>query len=215
MKRSLLLVNINLDPTTLDGCNEIRQVLQELESSLEVTIVHWREVSDALLDEIQPSAVVLGPNENPFPSYPPEFEDLLAWVRRREGPTLGICGGHQVLALANGVEVAPVFDVPPATTSYAGMPKVKGDVTVRLLEPDDPLLAGLPSMMVVAASHVDEAKDIPPGFTLLAEASPSRVQMFRSDARPHVGVQFHPERVSGEGDGRRLLLNWLRSLPRD
>ncbi|MEC9071357.1 MAG: hypothetical protein VX938_03220, partial [Myxococcota bacterium] len=106
-------------------------------------------------------------------------------------------------------------DVPPATTTYAGMPKVKGDVTVRLLDPDDPLLEGLPPIVVVAASHVDEAKGVPEGFTLLAEARPSRVQMFRANDRPHVGVQFHPERVSGQGDGRRLLSNWLRSLPVD
>ncbi|MEC9070993.1 MAG: hypothetical protein VX938_01380, partial [Myxococcota bacterium] len=176
MKRSLLLVNINLDPKTLDGCNEIRQVLLELEPSLEVHIVHWRSLTDALVDQLRPMAVILGPNENPFPSYPPEFDGLLEWVRQRQGPTLGICGGHQVLALANGIEVAPVFDVPPATTSYAGMPKVKGDVTVRLLKMDDPLLEGLPTMMVVAASHVDEAKGVPEGFTLLAEARPSRVQ---------------------------------------
>ena len=107
MKRSLLLVNINLDPKTLDGCHEIRQVLTELEPSLEVSIVHWRDLSDATVERLRPSAVILGPNENPFPSYPPEFNGLLEWVQKRQGPTLGICGGRRSVS-PSGASHAPV-----------------------------------------------------------------------------------------------------------
>jgi len=212
-RAALLVVNINLDPATLDGCRTISEVLEDLEPRLEITVAHWRDVGPKLWERLQPVAVVLGPNENPFPSYPIEFQNLLSWVRELQAPILGICGGHQVLALAHGSTVAPVFDVAPATESYAGMPKVKGEIEITIVDANDPLVAGLAPAVVMAASHVDEVKEVPHGFTLLAESSPSRIQMFRAEDRPHVGVQFHPERPAGEGAGRRLLLNWLKSLP--
>ena len=70
------------------------------------------------------------------------------------------------------------------------------------------------------ASHVDEVKDIPPGFRLLALGDPSRIQIFRADRRPLWGVQFHPERpLPGElqeqdtrSPGEILIANFVALL---
>ena len=201
----ILIVNINLSPATLDGCTAIADALERHVDpagawSVETRIRPWRTLLDptgtlaADLQKWGPAGVVLGPNGTPFPAYPPAFDRFLAWVRGRRGPTLGICGGHQALALAHGAPVAPVHAVPAATTSYDGMPKVSGPTRIRLMGDVDPLIVGMPEESWVVASHVDEVKDIPPGFRLLALGDPSRIQILRADRRPLWGVQFHPER---------------------
>ena len=201
----ILIVNINLSPTMLEGCTAIADAFEALaptlpDRTLEVRIRPWRTLLDptgtlaADLLKWGPSGVVLGPNGTPFPAYPPAFDRFLAWIRARRGPTLGICGGHQALALAHGAPVAPVHPVPAASETYDGMPKVSGATRIRLMGDVDPLIVGLPEEPWVMASHVDEVKDIPPGFRLLALGDPSRIQILRSDRRPMWGVQFHPER---------------------
>lgn len=218
----LLIVNINLDPLMVEGCEAIQRAFEGIDPALEVKIRPWRSLLDPTgklapdLLKWAPMAVVLGPNGVPFPAYPPAFDRFLAWVRARRGPTLGICGGHQALALAHGAPVAPVFPVPAATATYAGMPKVTGPVRIRLLGDGDPLLDGVPEEPMVMASHVDDVKDIPPGFRLLALGDPSRIQILRADRRPMWGVQFHPERPLPEGGagldrdiGARILSNFL------
>ncbi|MCC6622157.1 MAG: gamma-glutamyl-gamma-aminobutyrate hydrolase family protein [Deltaproteobacteria bacterium] len=229
---NVLIVNINLDPTTLDGCNAIAAALERVataagtpptSASIETRVRPWRTLigtSGALAPDLQkwgPAAVVIGPNETPFPAYPPAFDRFLGWLRARRGPTLGICGGHQALALAHGAPVAPVHKVAAATTSYAGMPRVSGPQRIRLLGDPDPIVVGLPDEVVVMASHVDEVKDVPPGFRVLALGDPSRIQILRADRRPMWGVQFHPERpvppeAAGAGPepwGDRILGNFL------
>jgi GMP synthase (glutamine-hydrolysing) len=195
----LLIVNINPTARTLDGCRAIARGLRAAAPEVEVVIRHWRGLTPRIVGQLRPMGVVIGPNGTPFPAYPPAFDRFLGWVRARRGPTLGICGGHQALALAHGAPVGPVFRVPAATTSYAGMPKVQGETRVRMLGDPDPLLAGLPEEFTVAASHVDEVKEVPPGFRLLAIGDPCHIQVLRADRRPLWGVQFHPERPAGEG----------------
>ncbi|MFT7581510.1 MAG: GMP synthase (glutamine-hydrolyzing) [Myxococcota bacterium] len=194
----------------LDGCRAIARALTTLSPRQTVSIVHWTAVDAAFSRKVRPVGVILGPNETPFPAYPPAFDTFLGWVRARRGPTLGICGGHQALALAHGAPIGPVFPVPAATTSYAGMPKVKGTVRVRWLGDPDPLLDGVETEVNVHASHVDEVKELPPGFRLLAIGDPCHIQAYRADNRPLYGVQFHPEKpADGDPAGARLLSNFL------
>jgi len=214
VNRPLLIVNVNLDPGTLDGCRAIAARVGELAPRLPVTILPWREVDRRRIARLRPRGVILGPNETPFPAYPPAFDDFLGWIRARRGPTLGICGGHQALALAHGAPIGPVAAVPAARESYEGMPRVKGAITIRLLGDPDPLLRGLPDEVMVHASHVDEVKEVPPGFRLLALGDPCNVQIVRADRRPLYGVQFHPEHAVPEGDaGGDVLRNFLSLLP--
>jgi GMP synthase (glutamine-hydrolysing) len=214
-------VNINHSPLVTAGCEQIAAACERLAGApeaLETRIRPWRTLLDpsgalaADLARWSPSAVILGPNETPFPAYPAAFDRFLGWVRARRGPTLGICGGHQAIALAHGAPVAPVHDVPAASTSYAGMPKVTGPIRIRLMGDPDPLVADLPEEFEVMASHVDEVKDVPVGFRVLAIGSPSRIQILRADRRPLWGVQFHPERLNPGTPtqvGDQLLANFL------
>ncbi|MBD90722.1 MAG: hypothetical protein CL940_10315 [Deltaproteobacteria bacterium] len=210
MRTDVLVINVNLNPATTEGCEAIQARLQMLRPELSVAVMHW---TDASLEKEAENArgLVLGPNENPFPSYPDSFRGLLDWVRVQGGPILGVCGGHQVLALAHGAHVAPVHDVPPATTSYAGMPKMDGLTPTRRVR-EDPLCADLPERFEVSSSHVDEVKSLPEGFRLILEGAPSVIQMMRMEGRPVWGVQFHPEHDRAGDAGRGLLERWLDLL---
>jgi len=201
-------VNINPRASTLAGCRRIARALAAIDPDVEVRVLHWVDAAAARGPGLR--AVIVGPNGTPFPAYPAAFDRFLAWLRARRGPTLGICGGHQALALAHGAPVGPVFPVPAGTVSYAGMPKVSGRTRVRLLGDRGPLLAGLPDEIDAHASHVDEVKGVPPGFRLLGLGDPCHVQIIGADRRPSWGVQFHPEHDMGPGrPGRALLSNFL------
>ncbi len=119
-------------------------------------------------------------------------------VRETEKPLLGICGGHQLIALALGGSVEPLGRV------------VKGYRRVRVLEPD-PLFNGLGNEITVLESHQDHVAKLPEGFKLLASSSDTRVEAMRSEKSLVYGVQFHPERHDKKRpEGREILKNfWL------
>jgi GMP synthase-like glutamine amidotransferase len=116
-----------------------------------------------------------------FPTRRAEL-DLMTDALRRGLPTLGVCLGAQLLALAAGGTVYPgaagpeIGWAPVALTTEAG---------------DDPLLAGLPEELTVLHWHGDTF-DPPPAAVLLAVSSRYRSQAFRSGARAW-GLQFHFE----------------------
>ena len=206
----LLLVNINRSRTELDGCQAIARTIRKLGSKrrVSVDIVHYPD-ADARNKRTRYAGLIIGPNGDPFPSYPKEFDDFLTWLRRRRKPTLGICGGHQALALAHGAPVGPVANVPAARDSYAGMPKQTGLTRIRWMGDPDPLLDGVSGECEVVVSHVDEVKDLPYGFRLLAIGDPCHVQAIRADRRPMWGVQFHPEKPCEDPSGHRILANFI------
>lgn len=204
----VLLVNINKNAKTLAGCNEIARALGTVGVTVEVDIAHYSD-AERIATPGRFSAVILGPNGTPFPAYPAAFDRFLGWVRRRRKPLLGICGGHQALALAHGSPIGPVADVAPAATSYADMPKETGEHRIRWIGDYDPLLEGLSEECEVVASHVDEVKDLPKGFRLLAIGDRCHVQAIKADRRPVYGVQFHPEKPCSDPAGKRLLSNFL------
>lgn len=210
------VININRLPETVQGCEAIAGTLRAIDPSCEVSIVHWQRF---LLEHEQVhggnDAFVLGPNGDPFSSYPAQFADFLGWLRaQRIRPMLGICGGHQALCLAHGAEVAPVLTREVAIESYAGFPKVTGMTVLRVLDAQDPLFEGLPDQFELAVSHVDEVKRLPPGFFQLASAEPAALQVVRRGGECVYGVQAHPEREASAQQGRLLLKNWLRCVAR-
>jgi GMP synthase (glutamine-hydrolysing) len=115
-------------------------------------------------------------------------------------PVLGICFGHQLLAQALGghVEKNPNG-------------REVGTVTVRLLNPGDPIFAGLPTEIEVNATHVDSVTRLPEGAEVLASTDLEPRAAFRSGEFAY-GVQFHPEI---DGDVMRGYLLEREQIIRD
>jgi GMP synthase-like glutamine amidotransferase len=120
-------------------------------------------------------------SDDGFPTRGAEI-DLLAEALDRGLPTLGVCLGAQLLAVAGGGAVG---------RGPAG-PEV-GWAPVRLTgaAADDPLLSGLPGSLTVLHWHSDTFV-LPPEATLLASNDRYRNQAFRCGLRAW-GLQFHVE----------------------
>ncbi|MGI8664773.1 MAG: type 1 glutamine amidotransferase [Jatrophihabitans sp.] len=112
----------------------------------------------------------------------PALRALLGEAVRTELPTLGICLGGQLLAVATGGTVAPA-----ETPEYGAQLVAK-----RQAAATDPLLRGLPITPDVLQWHVDEVSQLPPGAVQLASSPVCEQQAFRV-GRLAWGTQFHIE----------------------
>lgn len=208
----VLIINLNLSPKS-GSCRTITRVLQQLRPGLRVRTEHFPQVTTDRLARWRPRAVVLSPQGDPWWSWDPaQLERMKTLVRGLDVPVLGICGGHQFLALAFGGEVAPIQDRAGAK-GYQGLPREQGPTRVQVVRPD-PLFTGFRtgSDLRVREAHAEEVKRLPEGFVRLVRGRLSPHQSFRHPTRPMWGVQFHPEAGERGDDGRRILSNFLGIL---
>ncbi len=157
--------------------------------------VEWTTVEldagDAIppLEDFDLLAVMGGPmdvwEEDEHPWLVAEKAAIRRWVRELGRPYLGICLGHQLLAVACGGE-----------TARMARPEV-GLETVELTEDGarDRLFAGLPETIEAFQWHGVEVTALPAGGVALARNGAAAVQAMRV-GRHAYGVQFHPEIVA-------------------
>jgi len=110
-------------------------------------------------------------------------------------PLLGICAGHQFMAMHFG-----------GSMIESKVPEF-GKTRIYVDDPDV-LFAGLPDSFIAWESHKDEVETIPDGFKLLAHSDNSPIQAIRALDRPIFGIQFHPE-VEHTEHGYEIFKNFL------
>ncbi len=111
-------------------------------------------------------------------------------------PVLGICYGHQEMAIALGGEVA------------AGDIAEFGGTELRLVDGGGTLLDGLPAAQTVWMSHHDAVTAPPDGFRVIGSTRDSPVAAMEDPQRRMYGVQFHPE-VGHSVRGQEILTRFL------
>ena len=114
-------------------------------------------------------------------------------------PIFGICYGMQLLARDLGAELVKLEHA-----EY-------GPATLRIVNRDVPLFAGLPDEMRVWMSHGDSVVRLPNGFATLAATARCNVAAMGDPQRKIYAVQFHPEVVHTE-HGRIVLRNFLHGV---
>lgn len=150
--------------------------------------------------ELDPDGIVVSPG----PGTPQEAGISIPIFAELSYPSLGVCLGHQALCAANGAPVGHAPDVvhgKPSTVTHDG----RG------------IFAGLPDELSVGRYHslaVDRT-GLPTVLEETATTDDERavVMAVRHGARPHVGVQFHPESILTD-TGKDMIRNFCRMCDR-
>jgi GMP synthase (glutamine-hydrolysing) len=111
-------------------------------------------------------------------------------------PVFGICLGMQLIADERGGTVGG--------GDYGGY----ADVDVDIVDDTDPLVGSLAPTTRVWASHADEVKELPPGFSLTAESAVCDVEAMSNVDEDLYGVQWHPE-VAHTERGEEVFENFV------
>jgi GMP synthase (glutamine-hydrolysing) len=205
---SILVVDTNLVPTADGSAQRIATYVRGLTSAA-VRIEHFSKITPQFVAATGTSAIILGGQGTSWEQYPPGSLSRIQETIRSSGlPILGICGGHQLVALAFGGTVDRIKRLRPGA-GYDGCYREEGFVSVDIIK-DDLVVGKAGTKIVVAEAHYDEIKSVPTEFSILASNSTSPVQAMRHNRLPIWGVQFHPEKSdAAHGDGRAILQRFL------
>ena len=154
-------------------------------------LADWLTEADVELDvvtEARPldgyaGLIVLGGPQHADDQELAPIRQLLRDAVSSELPTLGICLGGQLLAVANGGRVDPNPDGPEIGAQL---------IAKRAAASTDPLFGALPITPDVLQWHFDAVTALPPGAVQLASSPLCEQQAFRL-GRLAWGVQFHIE----------------------
>jgi GMP synthase-like glutamine amidotransferase len=196
-----------------------------------VRYVHFANLTRQDMDPSTVDFVILSPQGTPWHKYSGEAgrqlesakELVKDLVLQGEVPMLGICGGHQFLALAFGGWVDfidPNFMGSCPDRYPKDATSERGEVVLQIIK-GDPIFEGLAEKcdrFTVMESHYEEIKVVPKPFINLAKSAVSEAQLMGIPKKPVYGVAFHPERCPGSEsgtkaglcDGRQILANFLR-----
>ena len=203
---------IYLIDNTIDGQGasprEIRIALEQVSPESEVLTERFTEVSPERVQALHPSHIILSGQSHPWERYSSEsLAGVFSVIKEAKQPILGVCGGHQQMALAFGAPVGLMGRLEPGE-GYAGAKRERGFYEVETNSRG--IFRDLPAKITVWHSHFDEVKSLPSDFIATAANETCPIQAMQHRERPLFGVQFHPELFDDAyPDGRRVLENFL------
>jgi GMP synthase (glutamine-hydrolysing) len=203
---------IYLVDNTINGTGasprELQAALKRIRPDLEMVVESFRATSLQRVEELSPSHIILSGQSDPWDRYSTEsLVGVFDVIRNANQPILGVCGGHQQIALAFGAPVGLMERVGPGE-GYEGAKRERGFLEVET--DGDGIFGGLPLSITVWHSHCDEVKQLPPGFRRTAYNETCAIQAMQHTERPVFGVQFHPELFDeAYPQGRVVVENFL------
>lgn len=213
--RPWIMVGLSPDGCS-GGCRRLRSVICEMSGNKNVVTLDFKTATFEMISDLDPEFIVLSPQGTPWCRYTgpngvalQNFLWLIPQIAEAiDVPILGICGGHQAIALAFGGKVGPIRAGMDDCMPYSR--ERQSGVTQLSQDTHDPIFVGLDDKIRIVESHYDEVKELPPGFVLLASEKTSRNQIIRHPYKPIYGIQGHPESFLGSRpDGGALLRNFI------
>jgi len=158
------------------------------------------ETTVAAVAEMKPAGIVLSPG----PCTPREAGVSVDLVRHFSGrlPLLGVCLGHQSIAVAFGATVSNAKHIMHGKTS-------------QVHHDESPLYHGLKNPFPAGRYHslAVVRETLPPELLVDATSEDGEIMGMHHRVHPTFGVQFHPESVLTPA-GKRLLKNFLQMVER-
>ena len=187
---------------------ELRAVLGRMREGIEILTEPFYAVSLKRVNSLKPSHIILSGQSHPWDQYSDQdLAGVFEVIKKSRQPILGVCGGHQQMALAFGAPVDLMARLEPGE-GYEGAKRERGYFPVET--DGNGIFKKLPRQITVWHSHFDEVKQLPKGFRATAWNDNSPIQAMQHDQRPLFGVQFHPELFDEDHpDGRQVIENFL------
>jgi anthranilate synthase/aminodeoxychorismate synthase-like glutamine amidotransferase len=171
------------------------QYLMQLGAAVKVFRNDAVSISD--LFSMRPSGIVISPG----PGRPETAGLSLAVVNHFSGqiPILGVCLGHQAIAVAFGGKVISARRIMHGKTST-----ITADGKMLYEGIRKPFQAMRYHSLAVAR------KDLPACLEITSESEDGEIMGIRHQNHPTEGIQFHPESIMTP-IGKRLLRNFLKT----
>ena len=184
-------------------------MLGRLQPAVEILVEPFKIATLDRVAELDPSHIILSGQSHPWEAYSGEsLKGVFEVIQEAPRPILGVCGGHQQIALAFGAPVDLMGRLEPGE-GYDGAKRERGYFEVQTT--GEGIFQDLPSSITVWHSHFDEVKELPTGFRVTASNHTCRIQAMQHSERPVFGVQFHPELFNEEFPaGRRVIEHFLQ-----
>jgi anthranilate synthase component 2 len=186
----MLLLLDNYDSFTYNLLQYLEEVMQE-----EIAVFRNNELT------VEEAGVYDRFVLSPGPGLPEEAGILLPLIRTYAStkPMLGVCLGHQALAMSFGGQLRQLNQV------------LHGVSREVIITQTDPLFQGIPDRFPAGRYHswVPDEASFPSCFEVLARGEEESIQALKHKEWPLYGVQFHPESVLTP-QGKSILKNWLK-----
>jgi len=162
----------------------------------EVRVTRNNSLTVAELEDLNPRGLIISPG----PGRPEDAGITVAAIRHFSGriPILGVCLGHQAIALAFGAKVVSARRLMHGKTS-----SVTAD--------GRSLFQGIQSPFQAMRYHslAVTREGLPDSLEVSAESEDGEIMGLRHRSPPTEGLQFHPESIMTTV-GKRLLRNFLK-----
>jgi GMP synthase-like glutamine amidotransferase len=186
--------------------SELADFVEDLDMGLKTLTVPHYEVSMSMVESLdkEPVAIILSGNNAGYANLPMfEYNGEYELIRQSDIPILGICCGHQQIAMAYGYTNARSM----GWEDISAM-QVRGKRTEVDIVKGDPVFTGIKDPFTAVEIHGWAVAAIPEGYELLARSS--YVQAIKSTSRMIYGEQFHGEIKAEYNQGKPYIKNFLR-----
>jgi anthranilate synthase/aminodeoxychorismate synthase-like glutamine amidotransferase len=162
----------------------------------EVRVARNNSLTLTELEELNPRGLIISPG----PGRPEDAGITVAAIRHFSGriPILGVCLGHQAIAVAFGAKVVSARRLMHGKTSA-----VTADGRSLFQGIESPFQAMRYHSLAVAR------EGLPDSLEVSAESEDGEIMGLRHRSHPTEGLQFHPESIMTTV-GKRLLRNFLK-----
>lgn len=178
----------------------------EKNSGIKTVTIPYYEISMKMIEELsnKPKAIILSGNNADYPNLPIfEYNGEFEIIRQSDIPILGICAGHQFLAMAYGYTRARSM----GWSDVSAMRPKKDKTKIKIIK-NDPIFEGVPDNFTAPEIHGWAVVEPAEEFEIIAAGK--YIQAQKSTKRLIYGIQFHSEIDVAYNQAKPVIKNFIK-----